>query len=161
MSTANSESSAAGWGLVAPDDVRDPNSHPRAGVSATFRDGSQVTLAHLGVDGQGRQRYAYALTDPTGGVVEVGDDLRSGVGDPVNHARMLAAWTSFAGADADTYRSAMDGNAMQQWAYQHDDELNALSCELESDPHGDSEDDQHVTATPPSDVTSDDDVDGA
>lgn len=174
----------AGWALTAPEDSDDPNSHPGAGASATFRDGSRITLAHLGVDGEGRQRYAYTLTDPAGGVVEAGQDLRSGVGHGVDHRRMLAAWTSFAGADADTYRSTMDGDVMQEWAYQHDDELAALSCELEPDPdsdtgpgaeddQADSEDDQPGTgpeAQPhdareahaqPADVAGDDDTDGA
>jgi hypothetical protein len=166
MSTASSEPSAAGWGFVAPDDVRDPNSHPHAGVSATFRDGSQVTLAHLGVDGEGRQRYAYALTDSTGTVVEAGDDLRSGVADPVNHSRTLAAWTNFASADADTYQSTMNGNAMQEWAYMHDDELSALSCELEPDPNsnsGDGADPYEAdpnSPTPAGPVDRDDDTDG-
>jgi hypothetical protein len=171
MSTANSEPPAAGWGFVAPDDVRDPNSHPHAGVSATFRDGSQVTLAHLGVDDEGRQRYTYALTDSTGNLVEAGDDLRSGVGDPVNHSRTLAAWTSFAGADAETYQSAMDGTPMQEWAYMHDGELGALSCELEPNPDsGDDADPSEAdpnsptpdepTAEPAGPVDHDDDTDG-
>jgi hypothetical protein len=131
MSTVSNEPPAASWGFTAPDNAPDPNSHWYAGVWAAFRDGSQIILTHLGVDGEGRQRYAYALTDPTGGTVEAGEDLRSGVGDPVDHRRMLAAWTSFAGADAETYRSTMDGTAMQEWAYLHNDELAELAWELE------------------------------
>jgi hypothetical protein len=135
----NDEPPAAGWGFTASDDVPDPNSHPHAGIAATFRDGSHLALTHLGIDGEGRQRYAYTLTDPTAGTIDAGEDLRSGVGDPVDHAKMLAAWTGFAGADAEAYQSTMDGNPAQEWAYQHDDELAALSCELEPDPdRGDS-----------------------
>ncbi len=103
-----------------------------AGITATFIDGSRVTIVARGTDGEGRQQYAYRLIQPgTPRTVAAGDDLRSGVGDAVNCSRALAAWVGFASADAETYAVTMSGDAMQEWAYQHDDELSMLAVELE------------------------------
>lgn len=111
-----------------------PHDHTEPELRWAFRDGSELTITPHGVDWEGRQNYAYHLTSPTGDTVQAGDDLRSGVGEPVNLHKALAAWTSFAGADAETYQSTMSGDAMQEWAYQHNDELCELSCDLEEQP---------------------------
>jgi hypothetical protein len=108
-----------------------PSDRPSS-ISRTFRDGSQITITPLGVNEEGRQRYAYALTQE-GRTLDAGDDLCSGVGAEVDLPRILGAWTSFAGANAETYRSTMSGDEYAEWTYQHDDELSELSLELEPD----------------------------
>ncbi len=112
--------------------IANPNADPWGGIAATFRDRSQVTIVSRGADDEGRQRYAYSLTqEPIPRTVAAGHDLRSGVGEPVNYRKALSAWVSFASADAETYRADMSGDAMQEWAYQHDDELSELAMDLE------------------------------
>jgi len=110
----------------------DCNLDRRSGITAVFNDDSRVTILHLGTDAERRQRYIYVVwqfREPK--VVTSGCDLRSGVGEPVNFRKALAAWTSFATADADTYRAAMTGDRFQEWAYQHDTELSELAIDLE------------------------------
>jgi hypothetical protein len=124
-----------GYAFGSPDSVSDPNRDGLfGGITATFRDGSQVTIVPRGIDEEGRQRYAYSLTqDQVPRTVTAGEDLRSGVGEDVDYRKALAAWAGFAGADAETYRAEMSGDAMQEWAYQHDDELSELALDLEQD----------------------------
>jgi hypothetical protein len=121
---------SADWEYSAPDNGEDPNSRWFVGIFAYFRDESRVVLTHIGLDEKERPRYIYLLTDPAGRTIEAGEDLRSDFGDSVNHCRALAAWTNSARIDAKTFQSTMDGTAMQEWAFLHDDELAELSYDL-------------------------------
>jgi hypothetical protein len=109
-------------------------------VVAEFTDGSELTLSSCGGEPGGRQQYRYCLTVAEfPHVVAYGNDLRSGVGEPVNVVKALSSWVSFALADAEEYQAFMRGSPMQEWAYQHDDELSTLACDLEdelSNTHG-------------------------
>jgi hypothetical protein len=104
------------------------------GITVTFADGSRVTLIARGTDPDGRQQYAYRVTqrgEPR--IVAAGHNLRSGIGEPVNYRKALAAWVSFACADADTYRATMAGDLFEEWAYLRDDELSTLAADLDDD----------------------------
>jgi hypothetical protein len=92
----------------------------------------------------GRHVYRYEIQDAQGSTLARGTDLRSGVGDPVDHARMLATLLSFLTADGESYAHAMssgrtptDGylfpEAVAEWAYTVSDELTAARLELEPD----------------------------
>jgi hypothetical protein len=103
-------------------------------ITATFADGSTATIVPRGICPEGRQRYAYSVTQSRVPRTVVAGELRSGVGEPVNLLRALAAWASFAAADAEEYAASMSGDAFGEWAYQHDDELSMLALELEENP---------------------------
>jgi hypothetical protein len=110
----------------------DPNRDPWAQLAVRFVDGSQITLVYRGTDPDGRQRYAYTVNQPQiPRTVAAGHDLRSGVGAPIDFLAALAAWVSFGSADAEAYRAAMTGDAWQEWAYLHDDELAMVAVDLE------------------------------
>ncbi len=152
-----------GYAFRSPGYVSDPDGDGLfGGITATFRDGSQVTIVPRGTDEEGRQRYAYSVTqEQVPRTLAAGDDLRSGVGEPVNYRKALAAWTSFACADAEAYQATMSGDAVQEWAYQHDDELSELALDLEGqDPDAEAE---QATTAAADDVAADDrcdDTDG-
>ena len=50
-----------------------------------------------------RQRYRYWVQRPDGQHLHHGQDLRSGTGDPVNHAQMMGTLLGFLAADAEKY----------------------------------------------------------
>lgn len=105
-------------------------------ITATFHDGSKVTVRYRGEsrDEYGeRQAYRYRLTLP--GVptpLQAGDDLRSESGGRVNLVRALQSWVAFAEADAERHGPTMDGTPFGEWACQNSDELGALSLDLGS-----------------------------
>lgn len=113
-------------------DPADCNSDGVTGrITATFADGCTVTIVPRGICPEGRQRYAYIVTEP----ISTGEDLRSGVGEPVNLIRALAAWTSFASADAETYWTSVScDDPFADWTYEHDDELSMLGSGLQAHP---------------------------
>jgi hypothetical protein len=106
-----------------------------------------VTVAMLTIAWQetrsGRHVYRYEISDTHGRTLCEGSDLRSGVGDPVDHVRMIATLMSFLTADGESYAHAMRsvstppdgylfGEAVAEWAYTVSDELTAVRLELDA-----------------------------
>lgn len=90
----------------------------------------------------GRHVYRHEIKDSDGHALCQGSDLRSGVGDPVDHVRMLATLLSFLTADGESYAHAMRsgnmppdgylfGETVAEWAYRVSDELTAARMELD------------------------------
>lgn len=103
-------------------------------IIAVFNDDSVVMIKPIGLDtrhGETRQRYSYQVVDGNSRTIDSGEDLYSAVNADIDLIQTLSAWTSFATADAESYRASMSGTAMQEWAYMHDDELAELSADLD------------------------------
>lgn len=110
------------------------NGKRHGSVIAVFADGSTVQIGWHSIQfdlGLKRQAYTYVVTAENGDVIESGHDLRSGCGARIDFVGTLDSWLSFAMSDAERYRAKMDGTPFEEWAYQHDDELQVLSCDLE------------------------------
>lgn len=73
-----------------------------AGVTAPSGARVEVTWSRRDLDG--RNRYAWMVADTTGATVATGDDLGSGVGDPVDAMRAVESLGAFLGA----YAEALD-----------------------------------------------------
>lgn len=103
-------------------------------ITATFGDGSQVTVGYTGDyrDEFGERRaYTFRVTLPGQSTpIEQGNDLRSGVGEGINHLKTMGAWCSFASADAERYAASMEGTPYEEWAYLHSDEISMLDEDL-------------------------------
>jgi hypothetical protein len=107
---------------------------------------NNATLAMLTIAWQevlsGRHVYRYEIKDTHGHGLCQGSDLRSGVGDPVDHVRMLASLLSFLTVDGESYDHAMRagstppdgylfGETVAAWAYTVSDELTAARLEID------------------------------
>ena len=107
---------------------------------------AQITVSWAGRDGD-RQQYRYAVRDADGEVLDRGEDLRSGSGDPVDHVDILRCLLTFLIADGESYaRYEMGGRGEQPpdgylfniqtaaWAYQVNEELVLAREELDCRP---------------------------
>jgi hypothetical protein len=120
------------YGFLSSPTYADPNRDGLfGGITAAFGDGSQITIVPRGTDHEGRQRYAYSVTQQQlPRTVAAGEDLHSGIDRPVDYRRALADLAVFADARAD---EDADGDPFQDWAYRHDTELSELVLQLQED----------------------------
>jgi hypothetical protein len=87
---------------------------------------------------EGRAQFRWCIDIPAGEFSEA--DIRSGVGG-CTYQQMFGSLLSFLGAAADAYRYEMGGRKSEnadlfppevnEWAYQHDDEISTLREEIE------------------------------
>lgn len=85
--------------------------------------------------GEGRIPYTWTIEDADGTELESGDDLSSGVGDPVNYPRTMGTLIAFLGAaaerDGDDGDPALFNPAVTEWARQNSDELTMAGLEMD------------------------------
>lgn len=97
-------------------------------------DGSRVTIAVSGRNGEGRVTYQWYVDDSDGAEIGSGNDMFSAVnGDPDVEA-VFASFGSFVAAWAETFRRDYSDNAdlfpqsMQDWAESNSDDLSMLTA---------------------------------
>lgn len=86
-------------------------------------------------DAEDRVHYRYVIEDANGNELESGDDLRSGVGAPVDYPATMATLLSFLMAAAESYPDGESANLFQpntvEWAALNDDELSMARLEID------------------------------
>lgn len=101
-----------------------------------------LTVDHDGTTSEGRQQYAYTITDISIGREYAYNDLHSGVGARVDEPDAMDTLLSFLGAAAEAYRHNLatedksdNSDLFPEWvmeaAYMNDDELDSARIDQE------------------------------
>jgi hypothetical protein len=88
-------------------------------------------------DRTGRVPYRWLIEDGNGNELESGEDLRSGVGDPVDYPRIMATLLSFLSAAGESYPDGENvGSFLEDtalWASLNSDEIALAGLEIDPD----------------------------
>ncbi|HEY6021011.1 MAG TPA: hypothetical protein VIY48_14235 [Candidatus Paceibacterota bacterium] len=82
--------------------------------------------------GYWRPAYAYLVMTSDNTVIDSGEDLHGPLNGEPNMMEAFSTLLSFYGNDADCYAARMAGSALEEWAYNNEDEIYELKDAIDS-----------------------------